>query len=86
MAAVPPETTERRGQVDGEAVRFAGRCRIGSPFISARKRAIVSLPTPTSTVASNSRMRRSEAPLLPQLHDAVLNQRELGVRGPATAA
>lgn len=33
-----------------------------SPFTSARNLAIVSVPTATSTVASNSRMRRSEAP------------------------
>ena len=42
--------------------RFDDRCGGCSPFISARKRAIVSVPTATSTVASNSRMSRSDAP------------------------
>jgi hypothetical protein len=42
--------------------RFDDRCGRESPFTSARNRAIVSVPTNTSTVASNSRMSRSDAP------------------------
>lgn len=41
---------------------FAGRGFIFAPFTSARKRAIVSMLTDTSTVASNSRISRSDAP------------------------
>ena len=42
--------------------RFGDRCGGCSPFTSAKKRAIVSVPTATSTVASNSRISRSDAP------------------------
>jgi hypothetical protein len=38
------------------------RCGGCSPFTSARKRAMVSVPTATPTVASNSRISRSDAP------------------------
>ena len=41
---------------------FAGRGFIFTPFTSARKRAIVSMLTDTSTVASNSRISRRDAP------------------------
>ena len=53
--------------VTGTAARRR-RCRFGdrgggcSSFTSARKRAIVSVPTATPTVASNSRISRSDAP------------------------
>ena len=42
--------------------RFDDRRGGCSSFTSARKRAIVSVPTATSTVASSSRIRRSDAP------------------------
>ena len=54
------------------------RHRIG--LNSARNGAIVSVPTATSTVASNSRMSRSEGPL-PQLYDTILERCELCVTG-----
>jgi hypothetical protein len=41
---------------------FVRRCALISPLTSARKRAIVSMLTATSTVASNSRISRSDAP------------------------
>ena len=41
---------------------FVRRCAVVSPLTSARKRAIVSMLTDTSTVASNSRISRSDAP------------------------
>src|SRR6266567_1505227 len=41
---------------------FVRRCAVISPLTSARKRAIVSMLTDTSTVASNSRISRSDAP------------------------
>lgn len=42
--------------------RFDNRCGGSSPFTSARKRAIVSMLTDTSTVASSSRISRNDAP------------------------
>ena len=57
VEAVGTGTTARRRRD-----RFDDRCGGCSPFTSARKRAIVSVPTATSTVASNSRMSRSDAP------------------------
>jgi hypothetical protein len=41
---------------------FDDRCGGCSPFTSARKRAIVSMLTDTSTVASSSRISRNDAP------------------------
>ena len=41
---------------------FVRRCALISPLISARKRAMVSMLTATPTVASNSRISRSDAP------------------------
>ena len=57
VEAVGTGTTARRRRD-----RFDDRCGGCVPFTSARKRAIVSVPTATSTVASNSRMSRSDAP------------------------
>ena len=42
--------------------RFDDRCGACSPFTSARKRAIVSMLTATSTVASSSRISLNDAP------------------------
>ena len=58
VGAVGTGTTARRWRD-----RFDDRCGGCSPFTSARKRAIVSVPTATSTVASNSRISRNDAPL-----------------------
>ncbi len=55
-------TAEAGTAARGRRDRFDDRCGGCSPFTSARKRAIVSVPTATSTVASNSRMSRSDAP------------------------
>ena len=57
VAAVETGTAARRRRDRFDD--WGGGC---SPFTSARKRAIVSVPTATSTVASNSRMSRSDAP------------------------
>jgi hypothetical protein len=47
-----------------------------SPLTSARKRAIVSMLTDTSTVASSSRISGNDAPLFAQLDDAIFQRHQ----------